>query len=95
MLVAKPCTSMGGVLVQLYLWKEIKLDISKLANEMKTKGYKVKTLIPGIMVVAEFEGYEVSVYPSGKVIIKELRDEKKAEEIARKIYEMAGVSVED
>ncbi|AAL80590.1 hypothetical protein PFDSM3638_02320 [Pyrococcus furiosus DSM 3638] len=96
MLIAKPCTSMGGVLVQLYLWdKEVKIEISKLAQELKQKGYKIKTLIPGIMVVTEIDGYEASIYPSGKIIIKDLRDEKKAEEIARKIYDLAGVNIED
>ncbi|AEC52001.1 hypothetical protein PNA2_1085 [Pyrococcus sp. NA2] len=94
MLVAKPCTSMGGVLVQLYQWKKVKLDINELAKKMKESGYKVKTIIPGIMLIAEVEGYEVSVYPSTKIIIKELRDEKKAEEIARRIYELAGMEVE-
>lgn len=85
---------MGGILVQLYQWKKVKLDVNELAKKMREAGYNVKTLIPGIMLIVEIDGYEVSVYPSTKIIIKELRDEKKGEEIARKIYDLAGIEVE-
>jgi len=37
------------------------------------------------------DGYEVSVYPSGKIIVKLLEDAKKGEEIARIVYDCAGV----
>ncbi|AEH25522.1 hypothetical protein [Pyrococcus yayanosii] len=95
MLVARPCTSMGGILVQLYLWEDVKIDLKKVAQKLKERGYQVKTLIPGIMLIAVIDGFNVSVYPSGKIIIKDLKDTKEGERIARIIYELAGVRVED
>ncbi len=43
-----------------------------------------------MMLILEMEGYEVSVYPSGKIIVKLLEDPKKGESIAGRIYDCAG-----
>jgi hypothetical protein len=44
-----------------------------------------------MMLIIEMEGYETSVYPSGKIIIKLLEDAKRGERLARIIYDCAGV----
>ncbi len=83
---------MKGVVIGAYSWeKRIKLDLTKTAQCLKERGYTVKKLLSGMMLILEMEGYEVSVYPSGKIIVKLLEDAKKGEEIARIVYDCAGV----
>ncbi|AEO13970.1 hypothetical protein [Thermococcus sp. AM4] len=92
MIISKPCVTMKGVVIGAYSWeKRIKLDLTKTAQCLKGRGYTVKKLLPGMMLILEMEGYEVSVYPSGKIIVKLLEDAKKGEEIARIVYDCAGV----
>ncbi len=54
-------------------------------------GHSVKKLLPGMMLILEMEGYEVSVYPSGKIIVKLLDDAELGRKIAETIYECAGI----
>ena len=92
MIISKPCVTMKGIVIGAYSWeKRIKLDLTKTAQCLKERGYTVKKLLPGMMLLLETEGYEVSVYPSGKIIVKLLEDSKKGEELARIIYDCAGV----
>jgi len=91
-IISKPCVTMRGVVIGAYSWeKRIKLDLTKAAQCLKEKGYTVKKLLPGMMLLLEMEGYETSVYPSGKIIVKLLEDAKKGEELARIIYDCAGI----
>ncbi|ADT83887.1 MULTISPECIES: hypothetical protein [Thermococcus] len=88
MIIAKPCVTMKGVVVQLYSWdKEIKLDLDKVSECLKKKGIEIKKLIPNMLLIAVMNGFETSIYPGGKVIIKELTDTKKGEEIAKTVYD--------
>ena len=92
MIISKPCVTMKGIVIGAYSWeKRLKLDLTKTAQCLKERGYTVKKLLPGMMLILEMEGYEVSVYPSGKIIVKLLEDAKKGEEIARIVYDYAGV----
>ncbi|NJE06318.1 hypothetical protein E3E36_09210 [Thermococcus sp. M36] len=92
MIIAKPCTTMKGIVISGYSWeKQVKIDLTKTAQCLKQRGYAVKKLIPGMMLILEMEGYETSVYPSGKIIIKMLEDSNKGREMAKAIYDCAGV----
>lgn len=92
MIISKPCVTMRGIVIGAYSWeKRIKLDLTKTAQCLKERGYTVKKLLPGMMLLLEMGGYEVSVYPSGKIIIKLLEDTKKGEEMAKVVYDCAGI----
>ncbi|NJE03521.1 hypothetical protein [Thermococcus sp. MV11] len=92
MIIAKPCVTMKGIVISGYSWdRKVKLDLTRTAQCLKEKGYTVKKLLPGMMLIIEMEGYETSVYPSGKIIIKLLEDAKRGERLARIIYDCAGV----
>jgi len=91
-IISKPCVTMKGIVIGAYSWeKPVKLDLRKTAECLEERGYTVKKLIPGMMLIVDMEGYEVSVYPSGKIIIKLLTDAKRGEEMARVVYDCAGV----
>ena len=84
---------MKGMIVQPYSWdKEVTIDLKRTAECLKDKGYEVKSVIPKMMAIAVIDGYETSIYPSGKIIIKELTDIEASKEIAKKIIECAGLS---
>ncbi|ASJ00844.1 hypothetical protein [Thermococcus gorgonarius] len=92
MMIAKPCTTMRGIVIGVYSWERpIKIDLTKTAQCLKERGYTVKKLIPGMMLILEMDGYETSVYPSGKIIIKLLDDANKGREMATVVYDCAGV----
>jgi hypothetical protein len=92
MIIAKPCVTMRGIVISGYSWERpIKIDLTKTAQCLREKGHTVKKLIPGMMLIVEMEGYETSVYPSGKIIIKLLDDSERGRKMAETIYECAGV----
>ncbi|WP_297068878.1 hypothetical protein [Thermococcus sp.] len=92
MIIAKPCTTMKGLVIGAYSWeKPIKIDLTKTADCLKEKGYSIKRLIPGMLLIAGIEGWETSIYPSGKIIIKLLDEVKRGQDIARIVYYCAGV----
>lgn len=92
MIIAKPCTTMRGLVIQPYSWdREVKVNLEKTAECLKERGVEVKTLIPRMMLIVEMDNYEVSVYPSGKVIIKLLDDIERGKKISREIFDCAGI----
>ncbi len=92
MIISKPCVTMRGIVIGAYSWDvKIELDLKKVAECLKAMGYKVSKLIPDMLLIVDMEGYETSIYPSGKIIIKLLEDSNKGRAIARTVYECAGV----
>ncbi|ASJ06785.1 hypothetical protein [Thermococcus pacificus] len=92
MIISKPCVTMKGIVISGYSWERpIKIDLAKTAQCLKEKGYTVKKLIPDMMLIVEMEGFEVSVYPSGKIIIKLLDDANRGREMATVVYDCAGI----
>ncbi|WP_048149196.1 hypothetical protein [Palaeococcus ferrophilus] len=92
MIIAKPCTTMRGLVIQPYSWdREVKVDLGKTAECLGKKGVEVKKLIPKMMLIVEMEGYELSVYPSGKIIIKLLDDMEMGKKISREVFDCAGI----
>lgn len=60
----------------------INLDLFNLAE--KFEKVKVKTKV---ILVVEVDGVRTSIYPSGKILLRDC-DEDKAQEIAAKLYNM-------
>jgi len=86
MIIAKACVTMKGLVIQPYSWeREIKIDLIKISRCLKENGVRIKKIIPQMLLIAEIGGYEVSIYPSGKLIIKLLEDSKKGKEIAKEV----------
>jgi len=92
MIISKPCTTMKGVIVQPYSWdKEVTVDLKRTTECLKERGYQIKNVIPKMLAITVVENYEVSIYPSGKIIVKGLTDIEVGKEIATKIIECAGL----
>ncbi|UCF08352.1 MAG: hypothetical protein JSW28_01285 [Thermoplasmata archaeon] len=67
---------------------EVQIDINSAKVVMKANGYKV--VDAGIMLVLAKGEAEVSLYPSGKLLIKAVSG-KEASEEANKIYGLLGI----
>ncbi|NJF25812.1 hypothetical protein [Thermococcus sp. Bubb.Bath] len=92
MIISKPCATMRGIVISGYSWeKPITVDLTKTAQCLRERGYTVKKLLPAMMLIVEMEGYEVSVYPSGKIIVKLLDDAELGKKMAETVYDCAGV----
>lgn len=92
MIIAKPCVTMKGIVIQAYSWdQKIKINLADVKECLERRSVRIRTFIPGMMLIAFIEGYETSIYPSGKIIIKELENTEKGKEIASVILECAGI----
>ncbi len=92
MIIAKPCVTMKGIVIQAYSWEQkIKIDLAGVRDCLEKRSVEIRTFIPGMMLIAFIEGFETSIYPSGKIIIKELENTEKGKEIASVILECAGI----
>ncbi len=76
--------------MQPYSWdKEVIVDLKRTTECLKERGYQIKSVIPKMLAISVVESYEVSIYPSGKIIVKGLTDIEVGKEIATKIIECA------
>lgn len=93
MIIAKPCVTMKGIVIQAYSWeKKIKINLADVKRCLEDRSIKIRTFIPDMMLIALIHGFETSIYPSGKIMIKELGNAEKGKEIAEVILECAGLS---
>ncbi len=92
MIISKPCTTMRGVVVGAYSWDHpLRLDLRKTAECLRDSGFDVIRIIPNMVLIVKVNGYETSIYPTGKIIIKLLDDADEGRKIAEVIYRCAGV----
>ncbi len=83
MLIAKPCTSMKGIIVTPQ--ERYDADLEELCECMVEKGYRIKRVT---RFLALLRGkYDITVFPSGKIIVKDTSDKEEALRIATDIYE--------
>ena len=79
MIIVKPCITMKGY--NIILNKKINLDL--LLNCLKNKSYEEVIKNEFILVVRK--KYLISVFPNGKILIRDLEDKKVAKAIANEI----------
>ncbi|MCD6559304.1 MAG: hypothetical protein J7K57_05465 [Palaeococcus sp.] len=83
MLIAKPCTSMKAI--NIIPEEKFDLDLEEVCECLARKGYQIKRVTRFLALVRKT--YDISIFPSGKVIIKDTNDKEEALEIALEIYE--------
>ena len=82
MLIAKPCTSMKGIIVTPQ--EKYDADLEELCECLADKGYRIKRVTKFLALITK--NYDITVFPSGKIIVKDTSDREEALEIAREIY---------
>lgn len=83
MLVAKPCTSMKAM--NIIPQEKFDLDLEEVCECLAGKGYQIKRVTRFLALVRK--GYDISIFPSGKIIVKETDDKEEALKIAHEIYD--------
>jgi hypothetical protein len=83
----RPCQ--GKAAFEAVLKSQIQIDISKRVKVLRARGYDV--LDAGIMLVAKKDEFEISIYPSAKLLIK-CESKEKATQKANEIYEILDIS---
>ncbi len=83
MFLVKPCKT--GATYEVLPKKILELKDYEMERALRRIGYKIKACTPYV-VVAEKET-EVSLFPSGRILVKELKDETKVRKLAKEIYE--------
>ncbi|WP_371807523.1 hypothetical protein [Thermococcus sp. CX2] len=82
-ITTRPCTSMKAVTIVPE--KKYRIDLRELCECLKKREYRVKKVTPFLAIVSR--EFEVSIFPSGRIIVRDTSDEKEALKIAREIYE--------
>ncbi|MFH1257005.1 MAG: hypothetical protein V1494_06990 [Candidatus Diapherotrites archaeon] len=80
--VGKPCKSRTAF--EFIPKKKQSLDLQAVAKKMHANGVYLELDSP-YLVMAKIDGANVSLFKSGKIVVKEIREEKKARETAEKL----------
>ncbi len=64
--------------------KKTELDLSKIAEKLRQKEVLVDIETPYVLIL-KFKGKNISLFKSGKIIVKETPEEKEAQKIAEEL----------
>ena len=82
MFVGTPCTSSRSYYIVPR--KNVRVDLEKVSEKLSEIGWTIKKRSKGI-VIAEKE-YTIAVFPSGKILIRDILDEEVAKKIAEEVF---------
>ncbi len=80
--VAKPCRTERAY--EVIPEMKMNIEVEHIAERLERHGYSIVIKTPHIVVIRK--EFEVSVYPSGRILIKKVDDKEVAEKIADEIY---------
>lgn len=84
--VAKPCKS--RIAFEFVPKHKTRLDLEKVVQNLKSNGVFIEAETPFLLVLKM--GSSISLFQSGKIIVKETNVEKDARKIAEKLVKMLG-----
>ena len=79
--VGKPCKS--RVAYEFRPKKEIRIDLGKAAETLR-KEFSIE-LESKLLIIIAIDAHRVSIFPSGKILVRGEREEDKARKLAEKI----------
>ena len=83
MLIAKPCTSMKGIVITPR--ERYDADLEELCECLAGRGYRIKRVTRFLALLSG--EHDITIFPSGKIIVKDTSDREEALKIAADIYE--------
>lgn len=86
--VVKPCA--GNTVFVITYPNSRGFDLKKVAQALKGTEYKIAVETPHILLVKS-ESAEVTVYSSGKLLVKKAKNRDDAERLAKKFERLADV----
>jgi len=82
--IGKPCRS--GTSFEFLPKKSQKLDLKKIAEKLRGKNILVEAETPYLIILV-LDGKSVSLFQSGKIMVKSTKEEKTASETAKNLIE--------
>jgi len=84
MFLFKPCKT--GAAFQANLRKDLRLDLTKCEKTLKENGYEIVLNTRNVLIVKS--KYNISIFPSGRVLVKDITDEDEACKQVEKVYKI-------
>ncbi|HLC36658.1 MAG TPA: hypothetical protein VJK05_03575 [archaeon] len=86
--VGQPCKS--RVAYEFIPKKKMNLNLEELSKKLENQDVYIEISTPFLLIL-KLNGQNISLFSSGKMIIKELKEPKKAREIAEKLVEKISI----
>jgi TATA-box binding protein (TBP) (component of TFIID and TFIIIB) len=67
--------------------RELKLDMHEIADQLEQAGLRVEA-VTTLFILFEFSGMQLTLFNNGKVLVKNVKEPEKAEEVAKRVYEL-------
>ncbi len=77
--IVKPCA--GNTVFVINYPNSRGFDLKKVAQALKKTKYKIAVETPHILLVKS-DGAEITVYSSGKILVKKVKNQKEVERLA-------------
>ena len=87
MSIIRPCSTKAAF--EGLLKRKVNLNLSDYSNRLKDKGYELIAVTDYVMVVRK--NYELTIFPSGRVIAKDISDLESARAVIEKLHEDLGL----
>jgi TATA-box binding protein (TBP) (component of TFIID and TFIIIB) len=87
MSVIRPCSTKAAY--EGVLKRKVNLNLSECSCKLKAKGYELIAVTDYVMVVRK--KYELTIFPSGRVIAKDVNDLESAKTVIEKLHEDLGL----
>jgi TATA-box binding protein (TBP) (component of TFIID and TFIIIB) len=87
MSIIRPCATKAAY--EGTLKRKVNLNLTEFSDKLKDKGYELIAVTDYVMVVRK--GYELTVFPSGRVIVKDIDDLESAKVVIEKLHEDLGL----
>jgi ArsR family metal-binding transcriptional regulator len=87
MSIIRPCATKAAY--EGILKRKVSLNLTEFSDKLKDKGYELIAVTNYVMVVRK--GYELTIFPSGRVIVKDIDDLESAKVIIEKLHEDLGL----
>jgi len=66
--------------------EKVGIDLAASERALKDAGYGVET--QELYLTVKIEGFDVTVYPGGRVLIHPMNDKKKAKDLALRLFDL-------
>jgi TATA-box binding protein (TBP) (component of TFIID and TFIIIB) len=87
MSVIRPCSTKAAY--EGILTRKVNLNLSECSSILKDKGYELLAVTDYVMVVRK--NYELTIFPSGRVVVKDINDLESAKTVIEKLHEDLGL----
>ncbi len=87
MSIIRPCST--GAAYEGILKRKVTLNLKESSNKLKDKGYELIAVTDYVMIVKK--DYEFTLFPTGRVLVKDIEDFSSAKVLIEKLHEDLGL----